>query len=44
MKIEPDLKRPQYIQGVWGVGYKLVSPEWQGPVLQTEPAWSAKLK
>ncbi len=28
MKIEPDPKNPRYILGIWGVGYKLVSPEW----------------
>jgi DNA-binding response OmpR family regulator len=30
MKIEPDQRNPQYIVGVWGVGYKLVAPEWKG--------------
>jgi len=41
MKIEPDLKNPQYIIGVWGVGYKLASPEWRGrePV---ERIWARK--
>jgi two-component system alkaline phosphatase synthesis response regulator PhoP len=45
MKIEPDLKNPQYIVGVWGVGYKLISPEWEGATqVSSERSWTSKPK
>lgn len=43
MKIEPDLKNPQYILGVWGVGYKLASPHWEGPSTPSHASWHSKV-